>query len=254
MADHPLSIAFVWHMHQPYYKDDLTGAYILPWVRMHGIKDYYDMPALLAGFPAIHQTFNLVPSLLKQILDYVENNAIDKFLDVTRKRAEALGHDEKLFLLKNSFMANWETMIRPYPAYWMLLDRRGRSASPRDLENASRYFTARDYRDLQVWFNLTWFDPLFKQNDPLVKGLIEKGSNFTEEEKLLLIDKQREVMGLIIPEYRKLAAEGRIELTTRPSTIPSCRSCGTRTWRAWPSRTSACRSSASPIPRTRRRR
>ncbi len=216
MSDYPLSIAFVWHMHQPYYKDDLTGAYILPWVRMHGIKDYYDMPALLREFPAIHQTFNLVPSLIKQIQDYVENNATDKFLDLTIKPAEELMQDEKIFLLRNSFMANWDTMIRPYPFYWLLLDRRGRSVSPRDLENATRYFTTQDYRDLQVWFNLTWFDPLFKQGDPLLRGLIEKGSGFTEEEKLHLVAKQREVMGLIIPEYRALASAGAIELTTTP--------------------------------------
>ena len=216
MSDHPLSIAFVWHMHQPYYRDDLTGTSILPWVRMHGIKDYYDMPALLTDFPAIHQTFNLVPSLLKQIQDYVANDASDKFLDMTLKPAEALTHDDQVFLLKNSFMANWDTMIRPYPSYWMLLHRRGKSASPKDLENATRYFTSQDYRDLQVWFNLTWFDPLFKQNDPLVKGLIEKGSGFSEEEKVLLIRKQREVMALIIPEYANLAGQGRIELTTTP--------------------------------------
>jgi hypothetical protein len=55
MSDHPLSIAFVWHMHQPYYKDDLTGTYVLPWVRMHGIKDYYDMPAILNDFPAVRR-------------------------------------------------------------------------------------------------------------------------------------------------------------------------------------------------------
>jgi alpha-amylase/alpha-mannosidase (GH57 family) len=216
MSDYPLSIAFVWHMHQPYYKDDLSGSTILPWVRMHGIKDYYDMPALLADFPAIHQTFNIVPSLIKQIEDYVENNASDKFLDITLKRAADLERDEKTFLLKNSFMANWDTMIRPYPAYWRLLDRRGKSVSPRDLENAIRYFTRQDYLDLQVWFNLTWFDPFFKQNDPLIKGMIEKGSGFTEEEKRLLIAKQREVLALIIPEYRKLAGAGRIELTTTP--------------------------------------
>jgi alpha-amylase/alpha-mannosidase (GH57 family) len=216
MSDHPLSIAFVWHMHQPYYKDDLTGEYILPWVRLHGIKDYYDMPALLADFPAIRQTFNLVPSLLKQIRDYVEQNATDKFLDLTLKPAADLEPVEKIFLLRNSFMANWDTMIRPYPAYWALLDRRGRSASPKDLEAAMRYFTVQDYLDLQVWFNLTWFDPVFKQNDQLVRGLIAKGSHFTEAEKLQLMAKQREVMALIIPEYRKLAAEGRIELTTTP--------------------------------------
>jgi alpha-amylase/alpha-mannosidase (GH57 family) len=216
MSDHPLSIAFVWHMHQPYYKDDISGSYILPWVRMHGIKDYYDMPAMLADFPLIHQTFNLVPSLLKQIRDYVENNATDTFLILTLKPAADLTQEEKIFLLRNSFMANWDTMIRPYPAYWELLDRRGHSVSPGDLRNATRYFTTQDYRDLQVWFNLTWFDPLFKQNDPLLKGLTEKGSGFTENEKVLLIQKQREVMALIIPEYRKLSALGRIELTTTP--------------------------------------
>ncbi len=203
-------------MHQPYYKDDITGSYILPWVRMHGIKDYYDMPALLTDFPDIHQTFNLVPSLLKQIRDYVENGATDKFLVLTLKPAAELNQADKLFLLKNSFMANWDTMIKPYPSYWALLDRRGYSVSPDDLQNATRYFTTQDYLDLQVWFNLTWFDPLFKQNDPFLKGLIRKGSGFTETEKALLIQKQREIMALIIPEYKRLAETGRIELTTTP--------------------------------------
>jgi alpha-amylase/alpha-mannosidase (GH57 family) len=216
MSDYPLSIAFVWHMHQPYYKDDITGSYILPWVRMHGIKDYYDMPALLNDFPDIHQTFNLVPSLLKQIQDYVENNVTDKFLDLALKPADDLTHDDKIFLLRNSFMANWDTMIKPYPGYWQLLDRRGTSVSPTDLQNATRYFTTQDYLDLQVWFNLTWFDPLFKQTDPFLKELIQKGAEFTENEKVLLIKKQREIMALIIPGYRRLSELGRIELTTTP--------------------------------------
>lgn len=203
-------------MHQPYYKDDITGSYILPWVRMHGIKDYYDMPALLSDFPDVHQTFNLVPSLLKQIQDYVENEATDKFLTLTLKPAAELDNADKLFLLKNSFMANWDTMIKPYPGYWQLLDRRGYSVSPNDLRNATRYYTTQDYLDLQVWFNLTWFDPLFKVNDPFLKGMIQKGSGFTENEKVLLVQKQREVMALIIPEYKRMAGLGRIELTTTP--------------------------------------
>jgi len=185
-------------------------------VRMHGIKDYYDMPSILNDFPDIHQTFNLVPSLLKQIQDYVENNATDSFLTLTLKPAAALDQDDKLFLLKNSFMANWDTMIKPYPSYWQLLDRRGHSVSPNDLLNATRYFTTQDYLDLQVWFNLTWFDPLFKNNDPFLKGLVQKESGFTENEKVLLVQKQREVMALIIPEYKRLAEIGRIELTTTP--------------------------------------
>src|SRR5208283_2639457 len=187
----------VWHMHQPYYKDDMTGSYILPWVRLHGIKDYYDMPALLADFPDIHQTFNLVPSLVKQVLDYVENSATDKFLDLTLKPANELNQDDKLFLLKHFFMANWDTMIKPYPSYWQLLDRRGYSVSSNDLREATRYFTPQDYLDLQVWFNLTWFDPFFKKSDSFLKELVHKGSSFTENEKTLLVQKQREVMALI---------------------------------------------------------
>ncbi len=72
-----LSVAFVWHMHQPSYKDDSTGLYVMPWVRLHAIKDYLDMLYLLNEFPNIKQTFNLVPLLLEQIQDYAYNNADD---------------------------------------------------------------------------------------------------------------------------------------------------------------------------------
>jgi len=216
MSDNPLSIAFVWHMHQPYYKDDLTGEYILPWVRMHGIKDYYDMPALLKDFPSVRQTFNLVPSLLKQIIDYAEDGAMDRFLAATIIPAADLSTEEKVFLLKNFFMANWDTMIRPYPGYWRLLERRGTSVSADDLMSATRYFTAQDYLDLQVWFNLTWFDPLFRNSDPFLQGLLQKGGAFSEEDKALLIQKQREVMAMIVPMYRELSQAGAIELTTTP--------------------------------------
>ena len=36
-------LCFLWHMHQPFYKDLLTGEYRLPWTRMHALKDYYGM-------------------------------------------------------------------------------------------------------------------------------------------------------------------------------------------------------------------
>src|SRR5256885_5717684 len=58
-------------MHQPYYKDDLTNSFLLPWVRLRCAKDYYKMPALLDAYPDIKQTFNLVPALVEQIQDYV---------------------------------------------------------------------------------------------------------------------------------------------------------------------------------------
>src|SRR3989338_7041717 len=132
MTSQPIYLAIVWHMHQPYYKDLVTGEYVLPWVRLHGIKDYYDMVAVLDKAPNMKATFNLVPSLIEQIEDYVNNNAKDKALVISEKDPRDLSNEEKVYLLKNFFMANWETMIKPYPRYEALLLKRGRFASNSD--------------------------------------------------------------------------------------------------------------------------
>ncbi|HDK35271.1 MAG TPA: glycoside hydrolase, partial [Bacteroidetes bacterium] len=104
----PIKIAFLWHQHQPYYKNPDTDIYILPWVRLHGLKDYYDMVEILDDFPKIHQNFNLVPSLLLQLEDYVQNDAKDEILRKTEIPAAQLSEEDRLFLLKYFFMANPE--------------------------------------------------------------------------------------------------------------------------------------------------
>src|SRR3982074_2797026 len=96
----PLKVAFVWHMHQPYYKDDLTSTYLLPWVRLRGAKDYYKMPALLDNYPKVRATFNLVPSLLAQIEDYGKEESVDLFLNLSRRPAGELSVEEREFLLR----------------------------------------------------------------------------------------------------------------------------------------------------------
>src|SRR5256886_7870485 len=99
-----LHLAFVWHLHQPYYKDDLTGTYLLPWVRLRSTKDYHKMAALLDGYPRVRQTFNLVPSLLAQIEDYCsasgEGSSQDLFLSLSRRPAAELTTEERGFLLR----------------------------------------------------------------------------------------------------------------------------------------------------------
>ena len=127
--DNRLNIAFYWHMHQPLYKDPFSGEYILPWVMLHATKDYYDMAAILDEFPEIHQTFNLVPSLIDQLQDYASGKAKDKLLDVTKKRAEDLTMEDKLFIVERFFQANWHCMIKPVKRYWELLLKRGFSGS-----------------------------------------------------------------------------------------------------------------------------
>ncbi len=214
--DDRLSVIFLWHMHQPYYKDLVTGRYAMPWVRLHGIKDYYDMAHILREFPRVRQNFNLVPSLIDQIIDHCGNDAGGIYLDHSLKPAASLDKDEKIFVLRNFFLANWDNMIKPYERYWELLLKRGRDVSDLELDRMARYFSDHDFLDLQVWFNLAWFDPLFKDNDPFLKELIAKGRDFTEEEKLGVINKQKQVMRLILPEYRELWDEGRIELSATP--------------------------------------
>jgi alpha-amylase/alpha-mannosidase (GH57 family) len=216
MSGNPIYIAFLWHMHQPYYKDPFTGIYRLPWVRLHGAKDYLDMVKILEEFPAIKQTFNVVPSLLDQMNGYIEDNATDRYLDLTLKDPSDLTDAEKQFILENFFLANWDNMIKPYPRYYELLVKRGFRFTKGDLVRIARYFTDHDIRDLQVLFNLAWIDPMFKNGDPFLKGLEQKEREFTEEEKRILIQKQFGILKGIIPEYKKMSASGQIELSVTP--------------------------------------
>jgi alpha-amylase/alpha-mannosidase (GH57 family) len=216
MSGSPLSIAFLWHMHQPYYRDPFSGMYRLPWVRLHGVKDYLDMVEILGEYPEIKQTFNLVPSLLEQISDYCDNNATDTFLEITRKRASDLTDADKAFILENFFLANWDTMVKPFPRYHELLVKRGFRVSRVDLSRIIKYFSTDEFLDLQVLFNFVWIDPLFREHDPFLIHLRTKGRDYTEEEKTILIEKQFSILRGIIPKYRELSASGQIELSTTP--------------------------------------
>ena len=203
-------------MHQPFYKDPLTGLYRLPWVRLHGTKDYLDMAEILIDFPEIKQTFNFTPSLLEQIIDYTEHNAKDHYLELTLKKASELTLEEQLFILENFFLANWDNMIKPFPRYYELLVKRGLRLIKSELERSVRYFTHSDLLDLQVLFNLCWIDPMFREGDPFLKELVEKGRDYTEEDKHLLISKQFSLLKKIIPRYREMVQNGQIELSVSP--------------------------------------
>src|SRR5947209_4261981 len=209
-----IALAFLWHQHQPYYPDDVTGENPMPWVRLHGVKDYYGMALHLDEFPEMRCTINLVPSLVLQILQYAEQGRSDRFLDVTRVPADGLSEADALFLLDHFFMANADTMIRPYPRYAELYARRGLGRNR--AQEALRRFSERDLRDLQVWFNLTWVHPLAFERDDLLAALIEKGRNFSEEEKNALLETHLDILREILPLHRKLAERGQVELTTTP--------------------------------------
>ncbi len=201
----PLHVAFVWHMHQPYYKDDLTKTYLLPWVRLRSSKDYLKMPALLDGYPNVRATFNLVPSLLAQIEDYGREASVDLFLNLSRREASELSPEEREFILR------W---MRESPRALRV------QQSPRYLELASRpidaQFTTEEMRDLQVWFNLAWCDPVWVESDPRLSELKRRDRDFREQDKVPLFQAQAENMARVIPKYRELADRGQVELTFSP--------------------------------------
>lgn len=214
--EHPLYVAFVWHMHQPYYKDSMTGSYFMPWVRLHAAKDYVDMVLLLDEFPDIRMTVNLVPSLLEQVLDYVERGATDTIWDLSVRDPAELSDTEKCVLLERFFHAQYDNMIRPYPRYNELYERRGWARSPEELRNVLRLYSDQALRDLQVWYNLTWIDPLFVENDPKLQELFRKGRGFTEQEKAYVLGKHREILAALVPVYRGRQERGQIEISTTP--------------------------------------
>jgi alpha-amylase/alpha-mannosidase (GH57 family) len=174
------------------------------------------MIEILAEFPEIKQTFNFTPSLLDQLLDYTENNAKDHFLELTLKKASELNIQERQFLIENFFLANWDNMIKPFPRYYELLMKRGLHLIKSELMKAAKYFNDSDFLDLQVLFNLCWIDPMFRENDPFLSMLVDKGRDYTEEEKHILISKQLSIMKQIIPRYREIVEKGQIELSVSP--------------------------------------
>jgi alpha-amylase/alpha-mannosidase (GH57 family) len=209
-----VALALLWHQHQPYYPDDVAGQNPMPWVRLHGVKDYYGMALQLLEFPEMRCTINLVPSLVRQIVAYTDESRTDRCLDVARLPASSLSEEDCLFLLDNFFMANPDHMILPFPRYAELFRRRG--AGRNTAREALRRFRQEDFRDLQVWFNLTWVHPLACERDDLLKSLHAKGKAFTEKEKAALLDKHLEILREILPLHRKLAESGQVELTTTP--------------------------------------
>ena len=207
-------LCFVWHMHQPLYKDLVTGEYRLPWTRFHALKDYYGMVKVLQDFPSVHQTFNLVPSMIVQIEDYAAGTAADPFLDCAVKPAEELSEAEHEFVLRYFFQANADHLIYRYPRYGELLNVwKSCGANP---QAARRHFSVQDLRDLQVLSQVAWFDEEFQAHDEEVKGLIEKGRGYSLEDQALMARKEREILAAVVPAYKEFAGRGQIEISTTP--------------------------------------
>ncbi len=206
-------VVILWHQHQPFYKDLVTGQYRLPWTRLHALKDYYGMVKLLDEFPQVHQTFNLVPSLITQIQDYVSGEAQDPFLVVASRPAKDLTQEERRFALQYLFQAHPGNVIGRYPRYRELFEKfRNAGSVP---EKAEKYFLPQDFTDLQVLSQIGWFDEYF-QEEKDVAELIRKGRNFTLDDQRQVIATERELLRRVLPVHADAASNGLIEISTSP--------------------------------------
>lgn len=203
----------LWHMHQPYYKDLVDDRYTMPWVRLHALKDYYGMVAMLRDFPSVHMTFNLVPSLVSQLLDYASGTSREEAFDLGFAPPDKMSDEEKQRFVRSAFQINHENLLSLYPRFWELFVKsKGTGEEP----NAALISTEQEIRDLQVISQVAWFDEIYLVGDPVIRDLARRERGFTEQDKQKLRSKEVEIIKATLEEYRDAAERGQVELSTSP--------------------------------------
>ena len=207
-----IHLVILWHMHQPQYRDPVTHRYVLPWTRLHALKDYWGMVRVLEEFPDVHATFNVVPSLGVQLEEYASGVFDEPWFNLCFSPADSLTQADKDELVNRGFHVNRENLLRRWARYGELFDWTQQDGA----EKASQVFGERDWRDLQLLSQLAWMDEEYLERDPIVSKLSQKGADFTEHDKRALREKQLELLTRVLPEYRRAQDSGQIEISTTP--------------------------------------
>jgi len=207
-----IHLVLLWHMHQPQYRDPETGRYVLPWTRLHALKDYWGMVKVLEEFPGIHATFNVVPALGSQLEEYAGGNFSEPWFDLAFKDGDKLTLEDKTEILVRAFQLNHERLMSRWPRFVELFE----LSRPTTGSRPEITFTPRDWRDLQILSQLAWMDEEWLARDSVISQLASKGKNFTKADKAALKEKQLEFLKLVLPIYRDAAVLGQIELSTTP--------------------------------------
>jgi alpha-amylase/alpha-mannosidase (GH57 family) len=218
-----LHLILCWHMHQPDYRDSSNGEFRLPWTYLHALKDYSDMAAHIEAEPRARAVFNFVPVLLDQLEDYADQFATGRYRDpllrlLARPDFAGLSQSERDFILDCGFRCGHEQMVAPYPYYKRLheLYDQVEKFGGRALDYLSGQYLA----DLLTWYHLVWIGETVCRSDPLPVRLMAKGEGFDFEDRQALLELVARVVSGLIPRYRKLAEEGRIEISSTPHTHP----------------------------------
>lgn len=230
MQPDTIKLVICWHMHQPHYRDGLDGQYRLPWVYLHGIKDYSDMAAHLEDNPEARVVVNFAPVLLEQLEDYAihmrrwlaDGSEMGDPLLNCLSGAHLIGDDvpcrfEVIQACKKAFAP---TMVDVFPPFRALLDL-VQSERIQTIEDAGylRYFSGQLFTDLLVWYHLAWMGQSLRLSDERVQALINKGlaeQSFDIADRRLLIEIMADVMEQLVPRYRALEERGQIEISMTP--------------------------------------
>ncbi len=221
MAAARLPVVLLWHMHQPQYRDALTGRYVLPWTYLHSIKDYTDMAAHLEAIPEARAIVNFSPVLLEQI-EALSHSLADHLNDgkpLPDPVLALLGPDPvptepaaRLESLRACLRAQRKQMIERFGPYLELVSIADTLATPERVSYASDQFI----HDLAVWYHLAWMGETVRRTDPLVSRLTEQGRGFTAEQRRDLLKLIGTLLANLVPRYRKLSEQGQCELSVTP--------------------------------------
>ena len=205
MDGNSLNLCFFWHMHQPDYRDG-SGVMTMPWVFLHAIKDYYEMPWLLSRHKGLKATFNITPPLIEQLNLYSDPLKNDYFLSLWQKDPSELGEEESTWLIKTCKSTQYETMIKPIDYL--------------DTLYHYEHLNDADLIDFEMLFMLAWCGNYLRMENSLVKALFQKGKGFTQKDKNDLLQELCDFVESILPFYAKLHKEGIISLSTTPYNHP----------------------------------
>jgi alpha-amylase/alpha-mannosidase (GH57 family) len=218
-----VDLVFLWHMHQPDYRDYASGDFVLPWTYLHAIKDYADMAYHLERHPKVRAVVNFVPVLLDQLEDYESQFASGQLRDPLLR---LLGHENSIDLTAEQrqlvfeacFRSNHTKMISPYPAYKRLLELF--NILNADGKTCLAYLSGQYVADLLTWYHLAWCGESVRREHALVAHLMSKAEGFSYEDRKQLLSLIGKVIGGIVPRYRKLSESGQIEISTTPHYHP----------------------------------
>jgi len=193
-------------MHQPDYKN-ASGVIQMPWVFLHSIKDYYDMPWMMARHVGIKATFNITSPIINQLKLYCDEPLrYDRFLSLWIKKPHELNETQRAEVLKLCKSTQFDTMVTPFERYSELY--------------RQEYLNNNEFIDIEILFILSWCGVYLRKNSEVVKSLIEKQKDFCNDDKVILLEELVGFVKNIFNYYAKLHKDGVISLSTTPLNHP----------------------------------